>query len=153
MITVYIASPYTRGNVEENVRNSLRVADELFANGFAPYAPLLSHFWHRISPKTYEEWMTLDKEWVMRCDCLLRLPGASHGADEEEELAKYLNKPVFYSVRELCEWNTARGEDLFALAEKIREMTALGGPVQCREDSPFQTGLRIGKQIKAKHHK
>jgi hypothetical protein len=46
--------------------------------------------------------MMLDKEWVLRCDCLLRLPGESPGADEEVELAVKNNIPVFYSIDELA---------------------------------------------------
>ena len=75
MIAVYIASPYTKGDVAVNVRNSFIVADELVKLGYAPFPPLFSHFWHFLSPKPYETWTTLDKEWVLRCDCVLRLEG------------------------------------------------------------------------------
>lgn len=104
MIAVYIASPYTKGNVAQNVRASLLAADQLVALGFVPCAPLLSHFWHLVSPKPYATWMTLDKEWILRCDCLLRLPGKSSGADEEVKWAEENRIPVFYSILELHEW-------------------------------------------------
>lgn len=103
MITVYIASPYTKGDVAVNVRASLLAADQLVALGFVPCVPLLSHFWHLVSPKPYEIWMALDREWVLRCDCLLRLPGESSGADEEVMWALENSIPVFYHVQELLE--------------------------------------------------
>ena len=107
MIAVYIASPYTKGDVAVNVRESFIVADELVKLGYAPFPPLFSHFWHFLSPKPYETWTTLDKEWVLRCDCLLRLPGESSGADAEVALAVENNIPVFYSIGELTASNIA----------------------------------------------
>jgi hypothetical protein len=101
MITVYIASPYTLGDVAVNVRESLLMADKLVELGYAPYPPLYSHFWHFLSPKPYETWVELDNEWVLRCDVLLRLPGESSGADAEVALAKEHGIPVFNSIKEL----------------------------------------------------
>lgn len=101
MKTVYIASPYTKGDVAVNVRESFLAADKLVELGFVPFPPLFCHFWHFLSPKTYEIWMMLDREWVLRCDALLRLPGESKGADEEVELALKNNIPVFYSIAQL----------------------------------------------------
>jgi hypothetical protein len=101
MITVYIASPYTLGDVAVNVRESLLMADKLVELGYAPYPPLYSHFWHFLSPKPYETWVELDMEWVLRCDVLLRLPGESSGADAEVALAKEHGIPVFNSIKEL----------------------------------------------------
>lgn len=104
MIAVYIASPYTKGDVGINVRASFDIADLLLERGFAPYPPLYSHFWHIISPKTYETWMMLDTEWVKRCDCVLRVAGESRGANAEVELALSLKLPVFYSIAELVDY-------------------------------------------------
>ena len=100
-IYVYIASPYTKGDVAINVRNSFLVADEMITHGFCPFPPLYSHFWHFLSPKPYETWLELDKLWVKACDCLLRMPGESSGADGEVEFAETNDIPVFYSVEEL----------------------------------------------------
>ena len=104
MIAVYIASPYTKGDVAVNVRESLLAADQLLKLGYAPYPPLYSHFWHFLSPKPYEMWIMLDMEWVKRCDCVLRLPGESSGADAEVELAKANNIPVFSSIEILDQY-------------------------------------------------
>lgn len=103
MIAVYIASPYTQGDAAVNVRTSLLVADLLAAQGFLPFAPLLSHFWNFLSPHPYEFWMDMDVEWIKRCDCLLRLPGASAGADLEVEVARHLGLPVFFSPQEIID--------------------------------------------------
>ena len=101
MKTVYIASPYSIGDQAENVRKSLEAADELLQAGFIPFAPLLSHFWHLISPKKPDVWYQYDNEWVKRCDCLLRLPGESFGADNEVALAFEHDIPIYYTMRTL----------------------------------------------------
>jgi hypothetical protein len=101
MVTVYIASRYTKGDVVGNVRESMIAADALVQLGYAPFLPLLSHFWEFLSPKPYQTWMKLDSEWVLRCDCLLRLPGESSGADAEVVLATKNGIPVFYDIGEL----------------------------------------------------
>ena len=101
MKTVYIASPYTHGDVATNVRDSLAVADYLALRGYLPFAPLLSHFWHLIFPHTYEFWTKLDLEWVLKCDCLLRLPGKSAGADAEVAYAEAHAIPVYFELDDL----------------------------------------------------
>lgn len=98
---VYIASPYSLGDKEENVRNSLLVADELLSKGIIPFAPLLSHFWEQISPKPYEDWLKMDFQYIMRCDAVLRLPGKSSGADMECEFATLHGIPVYYDIDEV----------------------------------------------------
>jgi hypothetical protein len=105
MIKVYIASPYTKGDVAVNVRTQLEMANKLMDLGFAPFAPLYSHFQHMAFPRPYEDWIKIDLEWVKVCDAVLRLPGESKGADGEVLYATDLNIPVFYTVEELIEWN------------------------------------------------
>jgi hypothetical protein len=104
MIKVYIASPYTLGDVAVNVKTQMDVADQLITLGFAPFVPLYSHFQHMAHPRPYQVWVKLDKEWVRVCNCLLRLPGESKGADDEVALAMSLGIPVFYSIEELVEY-------------------------------------------------
>jgi hypothetical protein len=69
--------------------------------GFAPFLPLLSHFQHMIHQQSYEVWMEQDMTWVASCDCLLRLPGQSSGADREVERAKEVGIPVFFNKYDL----------------------------------------------------
>lgn len=101
MIAVYIASPYTKGDVAVNVKRQLDCANELINLGFLPFAPLYSHFQHMAHPRPYEDWIKIDLEWVLRCDCVLRLDGESPGADGEVKYARENDKMVFSSIDEL----------------------------------------------------
>lgn len=103
-IKVYIASPYTKGDIAVNVKRQLDCYDELVNYGFYPFAPLYSHFQHMVHPRPYEDWIKIDKVWVLVCDCLLRLDGESSGADGEVLLAKENGIPVFYSIDELLSY-------------------------------------------------
>ena len=103
-IKVYIASPYTKGDIAVNVKNQLDCADELMDLGFVPYTPLYSHFQHMAHPRPYQDWVDIDFIWVEVCDCLLRLPGESSGADNEIQLAEELGKPVFYNKTDLFQY-------------------------------------------------
>jgi nucleoside 2-deoxyribosyltransferase len=100
MISVYIASPYTIGDKEFNVKRSLLVADALISRGYLPFVPLLSHYWNEYLEHEYDYWMQYDLCWLERCDAVLRLPGKSSGADVEVEYANRLGKPIYYSVKE-----------------------------------------------------
>jgi hypothetical protein len=111
---VYVASPYTKGDVAVNVRKNLEAADKLARFGYVPFAPLLTHFWHLLFPHEYEFWCELDNAWVEKCDCLVRLPGESSGADKEVALAKSLGIPVYFadnefSIGEFREWEAPYG--------------------------------------------
>jgi hypothetical protein len=102
MKRIYIASPYgPNGDTAVNVRRSLEAANALAEAGLAPFAPLLSHFWHFLFPHPSAFWMAMDMEWVRACDALLRLSGASDGADQEVALAHTIGIPVFYSVEKV----------------------------------------------------
>lgn len=104
MVKIYIASPYTLGDVAVNVKRQMDVANILIEEGFAPFVPLYSHFQHMAHPRPYEDWIKLDLEWVESCDCLLRLDGESTGADGEVLYAKELGIKVFYSLTELIQY-------------------------------------------------
>ena len=98
MRRIYIAGPYTHGDVAVNVRNALDAASRLLDAGFAPYVPHLMHFLHMIHPHLYEDWIALDLEWLAVCDGLVRLYGTSPGADREVAEARRLGIPVFANV-------------------------------------------------------
>jgi len=98
---IYVAGPYTKGDVAQNVASALTAAEELVARGFAPFVPHLTHFWHIFHYHPYEFWLSLDKEFLLCCDGLLRLPGVSNGADEETATAIDAQMPVFYSVEDV----------------------------------------------------
>lgn len=100
-VKVYIASPYTKGDVAVNVKRQIDMADELMTLGYAPFVPLYSHFQHMAHPRPYTDWVEIDLEWVPVCDVLLRLDGESSGADGEVAFALDCGVSVVYSVAEL----------------------------------------------------
>ena len=95
---VYIASPFSIGNTAVNLRISIDAAERILQAGHIPFAPLLSHVWDVVYHHDPEEWYQFDLKWVEKCDCLIRLPGPSRGADLELARAIELNLMVFYSV-------------------------------------------------------
>jgi hypothetical protein len=98
---VYIASPYTIGDVAENVARSMRTWNELWVNGFVPYDPLWSHFQQIYMPINWADWLEYDLHIIARCDALLRLDGESKGADCEVRFAKDRGIPVYYAIDDL----------------------------------------------------
>lgn len=101
MKRVYIASPYTKGDVGMNVRVQMDAFASLMNKGFIPFAPLLLHFQHIVHPMSYEDCMEWDLAWLEACDCVLRLGGESKGADMEVERARELGKSVFFSIEDM----------------------------------------------------
>jgi Domain of unknown function (DUF4406) len=98
---IYVAGPYTKGDVAVNVRNAFEAANQLADLGYAPFVPHGTHFWHMMFPRPYEFWLELDNQFVPDCDAILRIPGESSGADKEVALAGKLGLPVFHSIGEL----------------------------------------------------
>ena len=110
MIYVYIAGPYSKGNLLKNVDNAVQAGEKLLKYGYAVYVPHLTHYWewyHAQHP--YEFWLEFDMAWLRKCDCVLRIPGESSGADEEVRLARTLNMPVFDSINKLNEFYQIEG--------------------------------------------
>jgi hypothetical protein len=101
MKVVYLASPYTMGDVATNVRRQMVAFNELLTMGYCPIAPLFTHFQHIYYPRPYREWLKIGKELVRRSDIVLRLSGKSKGADAEVRLAKKHGIKVVYSLDQL----------------------------------------------------
>ena len=97
---VYIASPYTGGDLEANVKRQIVAAELLQERGHLCFVPLLSHFWNKISPHPYDYWMAMDLGWLAHCDVLIRLPGESAGADAEVAEAHRRGLRVFFGLEE-----------------------------------------------------
>lgn len=91
---VYIAGPYT-GEEELNTVKALAAAEYVIERGDCPFVPHLSHWWHKVYEHSYEFWMELDRQWLARCDILVRLPGLSSGADREVAWMHEHRKPVY----------------------------------------------------------
>ena len=98
---IYIASPYTVGDMAENVAVQLEAAHKLMDMGHCPVAPLLSHYLSIHRRRPYQEWIDTDLALIPKMDIVLRLPGFSKGADGEVDLAKELKIPVCFGWEEL----------------------------------------------------
>lgn len=97
---VYIAGPYTLGDVAINVQRALDAGDVVQRAGHSPYIPHLSHFRHIHYPRPWKDWVAEDMVWLRTCEALIRLPGLSQGADIEVEEARHMEIPVYYGVDE-----------------------------------------------------
>lgn len=102
-IFVYVAGPLTQGDMFQNTRDAINMADRLLTHGYYPYCPHLASFWHMFAEHHYETWMDLDFKWLEKCDVLLRLPGHSPGADREVAHAQQQSIPVVHSFHELVD--------------------------------------------------
>ena len=95
---VYIASPFTKGDQIANIKRQVVAANKLIDAGFTVYAPLvMSSLIHADKPRSWKEWMEIDKKWVEKCDITLRLPGESKGADAETEYSEKIGNAIFYN--------------------------------------------------------
>lgn len=99
---VYVAGPIT-GDPFGCVRQATAAFRTLRALGCVPFLPQLSVLHEMVEPMPYEEWLAYDFGIIRRCDALVRLPGASEGADREVSLAIDLALPVFH-------WNDGAAE-------------------------------------------
>lgn len=102
---IYVSGPLTSsGDIEENVYKAKLETIWLIEHGFAPLCPALTYYIEALVPFPHETWMAVDLPWVRVSDGVLRLPGSSSGADQEERKAFIHGVPVFYSRQELLEW-------------------------------------------------
>jgi len=113
--TVYIASPYTKGDPAINAHFQCKIFDQLLGDGkVLPVAPLWSYFQHILFPRPYNDWIEYDQAMLDLYDCCLRIKAEilqlgyeesdSKGADAEVQTFLQRGKPVFYSVEELYQW-------------------------------------------------
>jgi len=107
LITVFISTPYT-GNEDWNVDISIQASETLSYFGFVPFNPLLVHYWNKRFNHDYSFWVEYTSIWLLKCDVVFRLPGASSGVDAEVELAKSNGIPVFHSYDELIGWRDGK---------------------------------------------
>ena len=98
MKRIYIAGPYTAGDVAQNVKRAMDIANDLIELGHAPYCPHLTHFLHMNNYQPYEKWLEIDLAYLEIADAVIRLPGESKGADREVEFAEKNHIKVFLSL-------------------------------------------------------
>jgi hypothetical protein len=98
---IYVSGPYTKGDPCENTHRAIIAGNAIFDAGHVPFVPHVSHFWHTVTPRPYEDWMKLDLAFLSACDAIVRLPGESSGADREVAEALRLGIPVYYDLAAL----------------------------------------------------
>jgi hypothetical protein len=97
---VFISGPLDSfGNQSSNVRQAVLAAAAVRAAGHSPLCPHLDHFAGMIAPSSYEESLRVDFDWIAVSEAIIRLPGASPGADREVAEAKRLGIPVYPGVK------------------------------------------------------
>lgn len=110
-LRVYIASPMSQGDQIKNFYEALRWYRILIDHGFAPLCPQLTFLVEGMIREEHDTWLSLDLPWVQVADAVFRLPGASKGADQEEEEARLWGVKVFHDFDELRVWKAQREED------------------------------------------
>jgi hypothetical protein len=112
MIRVYVAGPYSAGNVLDvlkNIGRGQQACARLFAEGLAPFCP-----WHDKSfitdrpddDFTVQQFYDYSMAWLEVSDCVYLLPGwrKSKGTVKEVHRAEELGIPIFGSFLCLLEW-------------------------------------------------
>ncbi len=103
-LRVYIAGPMTNGDGKSfdmsKINKAVETYCKLIEQGFLPHCPQLTVFCEFLHPGriSYETWMALDEEYINNSDLVLRLPGASKGADRECHHAKTRGINVIYGL-------------------------------------------------------
>lgn len=92
---LYIAGPYSGGDVVLNVRKAISIASVARSRGWLPFCPHLSHLWHMVDPHHYQYWIDMGLEWLELADALYRMVGDSPGADIEVAAAEARGIPVY----------------------------------------------------------
>ena len=114
-LMILIAGPYRSGTgddpekMQQNLRNLESVALPLYRAGHIPLIgewlalPLLREAGsQRPGDAIYDEILyPIANRLIARCDAVLRLPGASKGADEDVRLTNELGLPVYYRFEEV----------------------------------------------------
>lgn len=112
---ILIAGPYRSGTnddpekMAQNLRNLESVALPLYRAGHIPLIgewlalPLLREAGStHPGDAIYNEILyPIANRLITRCDAVLRLPGASQGADEDVRLAQEIGLPVFHQLAEV----------------------------------------------------
>lgn len=107
MKLVYVAGPYTTPDPVANTRKSILLADAMYMESdgeLVPVIPHLSLVCDLVAPHSWEHWLAYDFKILSRCDCMLRIPGESPGADAEAEFAEMNGIPVFDSIVAIQVW-------------------------------------------------
>ena len=109
MKRIYVAGPYSAGNVMDvlrNIRWGIEVSTKVLLAGFAPFCPWLDY--HFVLADHSEKLVVIDfykysLAWLEVSDAMLVLYGwqKSKGTLAEIERAKALNIPIYYDLSTL----------------------------------------------------
>jgi len=92
---LYVAGPYTRPDPVENTHRAIKVGSAIYEHTeWVPFVPHLTLLWHAVDPHPLEFWYELDLHHMEVCAAVVRMPGASTGADAEIEHAKTIGLPI-----------------------------------------------------------
>jgi len=100
-VRVYVAGPIGEPPDQVAVWRAINAGLALIEAGHSPHVP---HLWAALGTDLEvprEDWLRVDLDWLAVSDCVLRLPGESPGADEEEARARELGLSVYRSVAAL----------------------------------------------------
>ena len=78
-----------------NTHEAIMVGERVRELGHIPYVPHLNLLWHIVVPHEPNYWYLYDLAWLDVCDCLIRLPGESKGAEIEVARMEKLGRPVY----------------------------------------------------------
>ncbi len=138
MSHIYIAGPlYGSGHQDDNIRTVLEVAELVAEQGHTPFVPHLYFFWNLISRNPRDFWLKLDKEWLRKCDGMIRIRGESPGSALEEGWSDDFGIPwveIYYDAKS----QYAR-EDI-SVKSRARSMlptTPAVPPVACMSPPPL----------------
>jgi len=120
---IYVAGPlYGSGHQDDNIRVVLETATRLRQLGYTPFVPHLYFFWNLIYRHHRDFWLGLDRDWLRKCDAMLRIGGESPGSSIEEVWANEFGIP----------WTTIAGP---AEVES--------GLIVIRKGVPLESGRRV----------
>ena len=114
MKRVYIAGSYSANNVItvlDNMRKGIRLSTEVFINGFSPFCPWLDYQFQLMLREgetlKVEDYYRYSIDWLKVSDAVLVVDGweNSKGTKEEIKFAYQIGIPIFYSLKELLDYN------------------------------------------------
>jgi hypothetical protein len=104
-------TPQGRGEIEENIRRSNKLALEIAKLGHIPFTPhTMMRGWEDEYGFPREELTRICLAWLRRCDALLFI-SSSPGADQEKLAAEQLDLPVYFKISDVPAKDPARAAD------------------------------------------
>lgn len=102
---IFLAGPYTTPDPVLNTRGTILVMRALLDAGYTPFCPHLCLLAEMVLPAPYNFWTEYGLRVLTSCTALIRLKGASNGADKEVAVALELGIPVYNSLENFIALN------------------------------------------------